>query len=715
MKKTFFLTALVLMLCLILNTGANAESIKAEGSGYENIPFSNGFYGFCIDINKKGVSNGDSFYEGNMSDAISNGYYTQGQEISTELKLLFILCFEDIFVLQDGVYTIQDPNTVQGAVYHFSNDQHVWDTRKELTNKVKAYTGPAIPDHGYVLTLSNGDQIEFDFMVLIPENTLQQNFFAFKFRKLEKHVCGDPKRVTGQQAQCDKDGWEDYYQCDCGKFYVDPECKEEIVELEAWKQGTGKTTAEHQYGDYVSTDPVKHWKECTCGDKTAEDEHAYDDDKDIDCNTCGFTRSVHEHVFSTTLSYDQQNHWYDATCGHDVKFGLEAHHGGKATCIQKATCDDCSQPYGNMAEHQYDDYVSTDPVKHWKECMCGDKTAEDEHAYDDDKDTDCNTCGFTRTVHEHVFSTTLSYDQQNHWYDATCGHDVKFGLEAHHGGKATCIQKATCDDCSQPYGNMAEHQYDDYVSTDPVKHWKECMCGDKTAEDEHAYDDDKDTDCNTCGFTRDIITMFYTLNFVGNGGTGTMMSKYATAGVALTVPGNEFVRPGYTFQNWNTSADGSGKAYSEGMVIVINRDITLFAQWRAESPISQLRIDKHPEDQYVTSGQCATFSVQASGDELRYQWFIDRNNGKGWNEIDSTESASYTIPETDTSCNGFRYYCSVSDKHNNSINSDVALLYVEQAPILPETGDSFTPDLWLMLSAVSLLGMMQLHRKLLFQ
>ena len=609
MKKTFFLTALVLMLYLILNTGANAESIKAEGSGYENIPFSNGFYGFCIDINKKGVSNGDSFYEGNMSDAISNGYYTQGQEISTELKLLFILCFEDIFVLQDGVYTIQDPNTVQGAVYHFSNDQHVWDTRKELTNKVKAYTGPAIPDHGYVLTLSNGDQIEFDFMVLIPENTLQQNFFAFKFRKLEKHVCGDPKRVTGQQAQCDKDGWEDYYQCDCGKFYVDPECKEEIVELEAWKQGTGKTTAEHQYGDYVSTDPVKHWKECTCGDKTAEDEHAYDDDKDIDCNTCGFTRSVHEHVFSTTLSYDQQNHWYDATCGHDVKFGLEAHHGGKATCIQKATCDDCSQPYGNMAEHQYDDYVSTDPVKHWKECMCGDKTAEDEHA----------------------------------------------------------------------------------------------------------YDDDKDTDCNTCGFTRDIITMFYTLNFVGNGGTGTMMSKYATAGVALTVPGNEFVRPGYTFQNWNTSADGSGKAYSEGMVIVINRDITLFAQWRAESPISQLRIDKHPEDQYVTSGQCATFSVQASGDELRYQWFIDRNNGKGWNEIDSTESASYTIPETDTSCNGFRYYCSVSDKHNNSINSDVALLYVEQAPILPETGDSFTPDLWLMLSAVSLLGMMQLHRKLLFQ
>ena len=47
----------------------------------------------------------------------------------------------------------------------------------------------------------------------------------------------------------------------------------------------------------------------------------------------------------------------------------------------------------------------------------------------------------------------------------------------------------------------------------------------------------------------------------------------------VTVKGNGFTRPGYTFTGWNTQADGKGTAYAPNDTFKIQEDTTLYAQW----------------------------------------------------------------------------------------------------------------------------------------
>jgi hypothetical protein len=48
--------------------------------------------------------------------------------------------------------------------------------------------------------------------------------------------------------------------------------------------------------------------------------------------------------------------------------------------------------------HSYGVQWEKDAVNHWHECSCGDKTGVAAHTYDSDTDTDCNICGYVRTV-----------------------------------------------------------------------------------------------------------------------------------------------------------------------------------------------------------------------------------------------------------------------------------------------------------------------------
>ena len=64
--------------------------------------------------------------------------------------------------------------------------------------------------------------------------------------------------TKGQAATCTVDGWKDYYACDCGKYYTDSACTDEISDLAAWKTGAGKIAASHDYGTLVAEDPGVH-------------------------------------------------------------------------------------------------------------------------------------------------------------------------------------------------------------------------------------------------------------------------------------------------------------------------------------------------------------------------------------------------------------------------------------------------------------------------
>jgi|GEM_PF-2162712 len=68
-----------------------------------------------------------------------------------------------------------------------------------------------------------------------------------------------------------------------------------------------------------------------------------------------------------------------------------------------------------------------------------------------------------------------------------------------------------------------------------------------------------------------------TVTFDANGGTGTMASQTASTPTALNT--NTFTRSGFTFNGWNTVANGSGTAYANGASYLFSASATLYAQW----------------------------------------------------------------------------------------------------------------------------------------
>lgn len=89
-------------------------------------------------------------------------------------------------------------------------------------------------------------------------------------------------------------------------------------------------------------------------------------------------------------------------------------------------------------------------------------------------------------------------------------------------------------------------------------------------------------------------------------------------------------------------------------------------------------INTQPGNATVKAGETATFTITASGDNLTYQWKINRNDGNGWVNITGANAASYTTSTVDKSCNGFRYKCVVSNSAGN-VESHSAILTVQDA------------------------------------
>ncbi|MGA8297602.1 MAG: InlB B-repeat-containing protein [Acidimicrobiales bacterium] len=80
-----------------------------------------------------------------------------------------------------------------------------------------------------------------------------------------------------------------------------------------------------------------------------------------------------------------------------------------------------------------------------------------------------------------------------------------------------------------------------------------------------------------------LLDEVYTVTFDANGGSGTISTESSTAGAAKALTSNAFTFAGYTFTGWNTAANGSGTAYTDGETYPFNANVTLYAQWSANS------------------------------------------------------------------------------------------------------------------------------------
>ena len=85
----------------------------------------------------------------------------------------------------------------------------------------------------------------------------------------------------------------------------------------------------------------------------------------------------------------------------------------------------------------------------------------------------------------------------------------------------------------------------------------------------------------------------YTVTFMSNceTATGTTNSITAAENTNITLTANGFIREGYTFTGWNTSADGTGTGYAESSTIKLTGNLILYAQWiLATVPTYEVRL-----------------------------------------------------------------------------------------------------------------------------
>ena len=79
--------------------------------------------------------------------------------------------------------------------------------------------------------------------------------------------------------------------------------------------------------------------------------------------------------------------------------------------------------------------------------------------------------------------------------------------------------------------------------------------------------------------TPDNPVKTYTVTFNSNDGTNKSYTQTFINGQSQNLNVNCFVRNGYTFAGWNTSAGGNGTSYTDKKLITIYSDKTLYAQW----------------------------------------------------------------------------------------------------------------------------------------
>lgn len=97
-------------------------------------------------------------------------------------------------------------------------------------------------------------------------------------------------------------------------------------------------------------------------------------------------------------------------------------------------------------------------------------------------------------------------------------------------------------------------------------------------------------------------------------------------------------------------------------------------------------ITKQPETVSVGRGKYATFSVQASGRNLTYQWQYSTNGGLSWRNLSYENQSTYSIIAS-SSTEGYHFRCLVSSG-NSTIASNPVRYYIPSAVIWTVTSSS---------------------------
>ena len=135
----------------------------------------------------------------------------------------------------------------------------------------------------------------------------------------------------------------------------------------------------------------------------------------------------------------------------------------------------------------------------------------------------------------------------------------------------------------------------------------------------------------------------------------------------------------------------------------------------AQPTLQMLDYTTQLENITVEEGQRAVFTLMniEGTQPLSYQWYLDRNNGQGWQPISGATGSTYTIDSAEAYQNGFRYYCKITDANGVTVDTNPAVLTVVPTGtvVLPQTGDDSNPLALLGLVLLSLGGIAVMMRR----
>ena len=159
----------------------------------------------------------------------------------------------------------------------------------------------------------------------------------------------------------------------------------------------------------------------------------------------------------------------------------------------------------------------------------------------------------------------------------------------------------------------------------------------------------------------------YVINYMSNGGNGTMSNQSITYGSSVTIAKNTYTREGYTFKGWTTNSDGTDDGYGwtgwsgtwkyvNGQYGISSGKLTLYARWvddTAPSIPTYLAYHTSESDTYTsgtwTSKQVYTkINTSDSGSGIsKIQYSFD--NGSTWGDLNFAASNGLSVSGSNAS------------------------------------------------------------------
>ena len=173
------------------------------------------------------------------------------------------------------------------------------------------------------------------------------------------------------------------------------------------------------------------------------------------CNFCG--RDVTFVKLKPYPRYHELIYWCDA-CKMNTRLDV-SHTGGTATCTERAVCEVCNQPYGELAAHTGGTATCTERAV----CeVCNQSYGElAAHTGGTEFPTcttgrTCKKCGAEYGILGHMWTTRMSLGNGTH--RRSCMRCGAVDTANCTGGTRTCFQRAVCSYCRSEYGDLAPHQ-----------------------------------------------------------------------------------------------------------------------------------------------------------------------------------------------------------------------------------------------------------------